>query len=269
MFEWTRIPRVFIRMLHTCEVVRHDFKGAGLQGYLKRRKFYTRFYAFCANAFLSLCGTHQRLAVSDRQWQQTEVLRFRLLHGDQARVRRVGRNAIWIERLGEVRSIREWLRRSGGSLDHGVLFEAAGRELARAHGLVESPLDRPFIHGDPHCGNLVYCPDSMRAWLIDFETLPKGKYSSEQARSEDIAIFLIDLMRELESSRIADAVKRFFVGYGPLHGAPVIKRFLVKPQGVAAILWWTRVQQDPGEKLDAVLEVLESLIAREPSQSAI
>lgn len=257
-----------------------------MSGFLKTRKRTTSFLVPFGNLFLKLAGTHQRLLYRSEAWAEREVLALTALYGEEVRTDRPSRRALWISDFG-ARSVRDHLRLTSRRMNPQELARAAAVELRRFHDLQQEGRPYFFIHGDPHAGNILYCERRKRAFLIDFETMavptsallgrcPKATHSetTESMRAEDLAIFILDILRELDPMDWMPVTRAFLDAYG-VEEAVHVKLFKhLAPEGgesslFRSTLWRLRVRTGSKGSYLLFIAKLRSISSHGRNQEAL
>jgi hypothetical protein len=225
--------------------------------WIKRRRRTAPPVLAAANLFFWLAGARVRAIEHAPRWQRWEVDCFRELHGDCFQAWPEGACAVAAEAMPGFPLARE--------LDAGrltpVQAAAAGRELRRAHEARCAAFGGAWSHGDPHTGNFVYDPDDDRARLIDFEVMHHTTLSADDRQTDDLLIFLQDVIGRIDPQQWLPVASAFLDGYDR---AAIIARLpaqLALPRGLPRLWWAIRTSYLPTPEIERRLDSLSAAIA--------
>ncbi len=147
-----------------------------------------------ANLFFRIAGNPVTVHADRTGWHERELSAFRLLHGDDGYDSFATPDGSLMLEQVPGQALPALMR--DGALPQTALA-AAGREMARAHGMTPTnctATPEAWSHGDSHLGNFIYDAASDRARLIDFEVSHHPHLMEPERHAEDLLAFLQDLM---------------------------------------------------------------------------
>ncbi len=254
----------FIDAIRINKIVRTQ--RAGRLFWVKYRRGWARALAHCANGFFRAAGNPVIVWADLDTWQRWEVDSFHLLHGAEGyQAFAEGERAVWAEHLPGM-GLEETASR--GELTEAML-EAVARELRRAHSLPSLARDGLWSHGDPHLGNFLFDADTGRARLIDFEVAHRAGLPEVERHSDDLLVFLQDLMGRSGADNWLPAATCFLHHYRQQAGAPgcgkvlaALQARLESPRKLNRIWWAIRTsylpQRERTRRIAALREALAS-----------
>ena len=203
---------------------------------IKRRNAYSEPLAELANIYFRMAGLHIRFRSKIDEWQQWEISCFNLLNGDHFRARASGTNSVCADKLPG-KSIWEHLK--DGSVTR-EMMQAAGYELRRAHQFWSDEFRGPWSHGDAGTNNFIYDEKTDRARLIDFEIVHERSWPAKSRHSDDLLVFLLDLMSVAPNPQWLNLALAFLNAYDNASVIAELKHQLSIPTGMAWIWWGVR-----------------------------
>ena len=147
-----------------------------------------------ANLFFRIAGNPVTVHADRTGWHERELSAFRLLHGDDGYDSFATPDGSLMLEQVPGQALPALMR--DGALPQTALA-AAGREMARAHGMTPpngAATPEAWSHGDSHLGNFIYDAANDRARLIDFEVSHHPHLMEPERHAEDLLAFLQDLM---------------------------------------------------------------------------
>jgi hypothetical protein len=236
-----RIPKALsnvaarlVDSLKVNSVSEHVRRGRRLM--IKRRTVYSEPLAELANVYFRMAGIPIRFWAKTEDWRRWEVKSFNMLNGDRFRARPSGANTICADKLPG-RSL--WHHLNEGTLTR-EMMEAAGHELRRAHQLWSDEFRGPWSHGDAGTNNVIYDQKSGRARLIDFEIVHQKSLPTKSRHTDDLLVFLLDLLAVAPNPQWLTLGLAFLNAYGNLPVIAQLKNELALPTGMAWIWWGVR-----------------------------
>ena len=235
------------------QIRHHTLNGITL--FMKRRRTGGSLTIWLANRFLSLSDSGICMFVRADEWMNWEVHCARLLYPDRPAVKIGPGNAVNIPEVRGI-SLRYLLQRKQASVSG---FVAAARELRRGHRLQCSIYNAAWSHGDLHLDNILYDSAADRAVLIDFDTRHELTISATQRHCDDLKVVLLELlaMPEEQWRQPATAFLEEYADSSVLHE---LSRQLFVPRGFAKILWYTRTNCCPIQRLEPRLQSLQEIV---------
>lgn len=225
--------------------------------WIKRRRRSAPPVLAAANLFFRLAGARVRAIEHAPRWQRWEVDCFRELHGDSFHAWTEGACAVAAEAMPGFPLARE--------LDAGRLTRAhaaaAGRELRRAHEAHCVAFGDAWSHGDPHTGNFVYDPHEDRARLIDFEVMHHAWLSADDRQTDDLLIFLQDVIGRIHPRQWLPVACAFLEGYDRDEIIARLPAQLTLPRGLPRLWWAIRTSYLPTPEIERRLDSLSAAIA--------
>ena len=219
--------------------------------WVKRRRRSSGCIIAATNLFFALTGARSRFCFM-KEWQQWEVESFRQLYGDELSAGAAGKDMVWIEEVPGI-SLCDALR--AGQLTE-TMLRATGRELCRAHQIYSRHFKGGWSHGDLILENVLYDVASNRARLIDFETIHHRALAADERHADDLLVLLLDLAGQSSSEVWANSATHLIDAYDRPEVLRVLKRQLVRPQGLAQVWWMFRTSYLSGAELEQRLELL-------------
>jgi hypothetical protein len=224
---------------------------------MKRRRVASAALAQTANLFFKVARHPVFVWADARAWQRWEVNTFNLLHGGQYRAFPDGARTVCADILPG-RSLAEHF--VNGTFE-GVMLDAAGIELRRAHELHSGFFDGPWSHGDPNLANFLFSEAEQNARLIDFEVVHKQALPTAERHTEDVLSFLQDLLGCAGKGTWIASALRFLDAYGcDLAMRKALRERLRMPQGVPRVWWWIRTNYVPLGSMRCRLERLREAL---------
>jgi hypothetical protein len=229
----------------------------GRRVWIKRRHHGMDAIISAGNVFLTFTQSGITMFASPAQWQTWELASFRLLYSaDRLGCGMTGRRSIWLEELPG-RSLREHIMSKTLSLP---MLRAAGAELRRAHALQCPLTHRPWSHGDPHLGNMLYDPASQRARLLDFETRHELSRPARWRHADDLLTFVLELISRSSMEIWPASLDALFEGYANSGVVGELRQRLQAQSPAEFLLWLTRSPESNVAKLKASLPVVVRLL---------
>ena len=225
--------------------------------WLKKRRRGYRFIIEAGNIFLTCSRSNIIMFAHPQHWQDWEIHSYRLLYGNCFVAQADGNRAVLLEEIPG-QSLRQYLSQD---LLTPTIIEAAAHEFRRVHQLACPRLQAPWSHGDPHLGNVLYDPHSDRARLIDFETRHIPTLRSADRHTDDLLVFLLDLLGHDQSENWLPLSLHFLRGYNQPALWPVLQQRLVKPRGLELILWKARTEHLATDRLYHRVDALRDNLA--------
>jgi hypothetical protein len=215
------------------------------------------------NLFLRFTHSGIVMFTSPAQWEAWELACFRLLHsGDSFDCGMVDGRTIWLAELPG-RSLR----------DHAMsrtltppMLRAAGAELRRAHRLDCALTRRPWSHGDPHMGNMLYDSATQRARLMDFETRHELSRPADWRHADDLLTLMLELISRTQMDSWPILLAALFGGYASDRIVAELRERLRSPRPAEWLLWVTRSPESNLGKLKISLSRVIRLL-EEPGAS--
>lgn len=215
-----------------------------------------------ANLFFRWAGNPVAVIRRMAEWHRWESGNFRALHGPEFRVAGDGAT-VYVEEVPGVDLSRLLAR---GALRAPPLA-AAGAELRRAHGLDADYFGGPWSHGDPHLANFVFDPATGRARLLDFEVRHHRALPSVARQTDDLLVFLQDLIGRCERTAWVPLAMAFLTGYGGGEPPVRLRERLALPGGCARLWWAVRTTYLPTAELRGRLRELREFLGRGPGRA--
>jgi hypothetical protein len=204
-----------------------------------------------------MAGIPIRFWAKTEDWRRWEVMSFNMLNGDRFHARTSGANAICADKLPG-RSLSDHLK--DGTLTR-EMMEAAGHELRRAHQLWSDEFRGQWSHGDAGTNNVLYDEKSGRARLIDFEITHEKSLPTKSRHSDDLLVFLLDVLALGPNRQWLNLVLAFLKAYDQTPVIAQLKNQLAVPTGMAWIWWGVRTSfADPG-KVKRRLQKIAGVVA--------
>lgn len=233
--------------------------------WIKRRRRIAPPVLAAANLFFRLAGARVRAIEHAARWQQWEVECFHELHGDHFEAWSEGVCAVVAEAMPGFPLARE--------LDAGRLTPAcaaaAGRELRRAHETPAAGFGGAWSHGDPHTGNFVYDPHEDRARLIDFELMHDPAWSADARQTDDLLIFLQDVLGRVVPGEWLPIASAFLDGYDREEITARLPARLQLPCGIPRLWWAIRTSYLPAPEIERRLDSLRAIITSRTALTAV
>lgn len=203
--------------------------------WIKKRRPIAAPIMACANRFFCAARTPVR-AIADRSaWQQWEVGCFERLHQSEGfHAYAEGAGSVAADEMPGINLTRHL---DGGSLTPEMTATAA-RELLRAHSSRCSYFGDFWSHGDPHIGNFIYDQSSSRARLIDFEMMHDRSLPAIERHSDDLLVFLQDMVGRISADRWLPCALAFLQTYDRPEAIDRLQAKLRVPEGCMPRLWW-------------------------------
>lgn len=203
--------------------------------WIKRRRPISTPLMTCANRFFELADTPVRAIANISFWQSWEVECFQKLHGHEGfNAFREGCRSVGAD---EVPGINLTCHLDGGTMTPGMAA-AAARELRRAHSTRCTYFGCQWSHGDPHIGNFIYDEGENRARLIDFEVMHDRELPPEERHSDDLLVFLQDMVGRIGADRWIPCARAFLETYDRPEIVARLKCKLSLPDHYMPRLWW-------------------------------
>lgn len=232
----------------------------GRTWWVKRRSAAAGPIIHLANGFFQLIGNPVLVFNEASEWQGWELEWFRRLHGDAFTIFAENASSIRAEELPGL-SLSQHLR--AGTLTAPMLA-AAAVELRRAHAELSPSLDGPWSHGDPHTGNFLYDPMHDRARLIDFEVRHLPNLPPAIRHTDDLLVFLQDLVGRVSGERWLPLARTFLNAYARPEILPLLAEQLVCPRGLSRLWWAVRTTYLMPSELTRRLEILRATLLQPP-----
>ena len=253
-----RLQRSIASLMNEVRVNRiSNFERHGIAMISKRRLAGAGFVIVFGNAFLSLANNTSRMFVTIRNWISWELHCTNLLYPErQASAESCG-STIQFHRIPGI-SLRALAIQN--KVNAGAII-AVARELRRVHGIICPNFQSGWSHGDMHFGNILYDSETDTAVLIDFDTFHQHSVDQQQRHVDDLLVFLLELMARLDESweTLATAFIDEYDNNQVLHE---LTQHLVKPRGIARILWYTRTYNAPECKMSQRISILQEIVQR-------
>jgi hypothetical protein len=236
------------------ELVRQEHDGRVF--WLKRRHIGARAVISMANVFFRLAGNPVTVLADTKSWQHRERHCMALLHGPafETCVDAAG----WLH-LQELPGSSVTQHIAAGTESESI-FEAAARELRRAHELPCPSFGAAWSHGDPHSGNFIYDPASDRARLMDFEVQHHTRLPAAIRHADDLLVFLQDTLGRLPRERWLELAEVFVRAYGNAEITAHLVERLAAPRGFSRIWWAVRTTYLAPRELETRLSALRSAL---------
>jgi hypothetical protein len=226
--------------------------------FTKRRRVGGSAVVWLGNQFLAWAHSASRMLVHADDWMDWEVHCTKLLYPERPRPNAVPGQYIVIPSVCGT-SLRQMLHRNEADLQ---AFVAAARELRRLHRLPCSYSKAAWSHGDLHLDNIVYDASAGRAALIDFDTRHDPRASETQRHSDDLKVFLLELLG-WPDERWCPLATAFVEEYRAVPVLNELIRQLFVPRGFARILFYTRTSRSLStHQIEQRLERLREIIHR-------
>ncbi len=222
--------------------------------WIKRRRGMAGPIMACANGFFRVVGNPVRALDDFAAWQRWEVECFLAQHGDRFRAFADGQRAVAAE---EVPGVNLSHHLDAGTLTAAMLV-AAARELRRAHGRTCADFAGPWSHGDPHAGNFVYEEAGNRARLIDFEVQHHPTLTADERHSDDLLVFLQDMVGRISRELWLPSAQAFLTAYGRPEIVARVRERLRAPRGIARVWWAVRTTYLAPAELERRLAALRA-----------
>ncbi len=203
---------------------------------VKRRNGYSEPLAELANVYFRMAGIPIRFWSKIEEWQRWELDCFKMLNGDRFRVSAPDAKTICADKLPG-KSL--WEHLNEGTLTP-EMMEAAGRELRRAHQFWSDEFRGPWSHGDAGMNNVIYDEVTARARLIDFEIVHEKSSPAKSRHSDDLLVFLLDLIAVAPNPQWLRLALAFLNAYGNARVIAEVKKQLTVAKGIAWIWWGVR-----------------------------
>ena len=154
-------------------------------------------------------------------------------------------------------TLRDLLRRNDG--DPTTAFILAAREVRRVHQIQCSHFNAAWSHGDLHLDNIICDWNTQRAVLIVFDTRHQVWTSSTQRHSDDLKVFLLELIG-LSSDAWRPLATAFIEEYREYSVLSELDRQLCVPRGFARLLWYAQTQSSSIRRMEPRLQVIREII---------
>ncbi len=231
---------------------------SGRAVWIKRRRPISTPLMACANRFFEMAETPVRAISNISFWQSWEVDCFQKLHAEEGfnafrdGVRSVGAD--------EMPGINLTCHLDGGTMTP-TMASAAASELRRAH-LTPCPyFGCSWSHGDPHIGNFIYDESANRARLIDFEVMHDRELSPEDRHSDDLLVFLQDMVGRIGVDRWLPCARAFLEAYDRPEIVAKLTPKLHLPDHCMPRLWWlVRTTFLPTDELRRRIQALQEVM---------
>ncbi len=214
--------------------ISREMRG-GRAVWIKRRRPIAKPLMACANRFFDLAGTPVRAIADVTVWQRWEVDCFQQLH--EAEGFRAFCDGDFAVGADEMPGINLTKHLDGGTIT-AEMAAAAARELRRAHGSRCEFFGGCWSHGDPHLGNFIYDIAADRARLIDFEVMHDRALPPEERHSDDLLVFLQDMMGRICAERWLPCASTFLKAYDRPEIVALLGPKLDLPRDCVPRLWW-------------------------------
>jgi hypothetical protein len=208
---------------------------SGRPVWIKRRRPIARPLMMCANRFFDLARTPVRAITDLAVWQRWEVGCFCQLHESEGfHAFCDGDAAVGADEMPGVNLTRHL---DGGTIT-ARMTAAAARELRRAHGSSSELFGGNWSHGDPHLGNFIYDESADRARLIDFEMMHDRTLSADERHTDDLLVFLQDMVGRICAERWLPCARAFLQAYDRPEILARLEPKLELPEHRIPRLWW-------------------------------
>src|SRR6266478_3272401 len=211
-----------LKISSTSEKVRR-----GRRVMIKRRNISSEQLADLANLYFRMSGIPIRFWSKAEDWRRWEVKCFRMLNGDRFRAFASGAKTVCTDKLP---GKNLWEHLTEGTLTRRML-EAAGKELRRAHQFWSDEFDGLWSHGDSTATNVIYNQKTGRARLIDFELVHDKSLPAKSRHSDDLLVFLLDIIAVAPNPQWLALALSFLNAYGDAAVILELKNQLSLPSG--------------------------------------
>ena len=227
--------------------------------FLKERHIHGKRLVQLANLYFRLWKIPIRFWQDTQQWRDWEIKWFKTMNGDQFDAVADGSRGMIQDKVPG-KSL--WDHLEDGTLTARI-FEAAARELHRAHQFWSEELNGPWSHGDVTATNVIYDETSDRARLIDFETYHDESMPAVSRHADDLLTLLLDIMGHVSSSQWLNLAIPFLKTYQDRKVITELRNKLVPPRGLAWIWWEVRTGLTNPRKITRRLDSLSCAIIEE------
>jgi hypothetical protein len=203
---------------------------------VRRRNAHSEQLADLANLYFRMSSIPIRFWSKVGDWKRWEIGCFRMLNGDRFRAFASGPKTVCVDKVPGT-SLWEHLNRR--TLTQQML-EAAAHEFRRAHQFWSDEFGGPWSHGDPGTANVIFNQKTGRARLIDFEIVHDKSLPAAARHSDDLLVFLLDIVGVVSSRQWLPFALRFLNAYDNLDVIAELKNQLALPNGMAWIWWGVR-----------------------------
>ena len=227
--------------------------------FLKERHLHGEQLVQLANLYFRLWKIPIRFWQDTQQWRDWEIKWFKTINGDRFDAVANGSRGIIQDKVPG-KSL--WEHLEDGTLTPGM-FEAAARELHRAHQFWSEELNGSWSHGDVTATNVIYDETCDRAWLIDFETHHDESMPAVARHADDLLTLLLDILGHVSSSQWLNLAIPFLKTYQDRAVITELREKLVCPRGLAWIWWEVRTGFTNPAKIRRRLDTLSCAIIEE------
>lgn len=214
---------------------------AGKLVWVKQRRPFMDGIIALGNIFLRFSHSRIIMFPDCREWWEWELHCFRLIYGNEIAADNLDKRGFWVENIPG-KSLLSRLSTQNLSEE---MFDAAGAEFRRVHGLWCDKIKDYWSHGDPHLANVLYDSENNTANLIDFETKHEQNLTATERHADDLLVFVLDTLGRLPESEAIQFSQKFLQSYGKEEVLQSLKQRLMVPQGLERVLWVTRTNYLP------------------------
>jgi hypothetical protein len=225
---------------------------------VKRRNLHSEQLADLTNLYFNVANIPIRFWSKVDEWRKWEVDCFEMLNGDLFRAYPSGQRCVVAEKLpGE----SLWKHLTQATLTRQML-RAAAAEFRRAHQFWSDEFRSRWSHGDASVTNLIYDAKANRARFIDFEIYHDKTLSVAALPSNDLLVFLLDLVGTVPSGKWLPLSTTFLEAYGDREVLAQLRQQLDLPGGLAWIWWGVRTNFTNPAKVKRRLASLSRAIVK-------
>jgi hypothetical protein len=224
--------------------------------FVKRRRTGVQVVIWFANRFLALAESGIHMFVRADEWTDWEVHCAGLLYPERPVVKVRPGKAVIIPKVSGT-SLRTLVQLD--NRDIGEAFVLAARELRRVHQIPCSHFHAAWSHGDLHLDNIICDLEAQRAVLIDFDTRHELRISQTQRHSDDLKVVLLELIA-CHGDKWKLPAAAFIGEYRDASVLSELRRQLFVPRGFARLLWYTRTNYMPAQRIESRLQSLREIL---------